>query len=102
MCCQCRNKILVFSIANAKTKTQLKLICQIFDFIYESQQNFTIKDDAKSLEGHTNFNGVTRTFSYTQAWVSEGGGSGPDLPIGYIGLSQGPQDPRGPPTNWYA
>jgi len=23
----------------------------------------------------------------------------PDLPIGYIGLSLGPQDPRGPPTN---
>ena len=22
-----------------------------------------------------------------------------DLPIGYIGLSLGPQDPRGPPTN---
>jgi len=26
----------------------------------------------------------------------------PDLPIGCIGLSLGPQDPRGPPTNWYA
>jgi len=26
----------------------------------------------------------------------------PDLPIGYVGLSLGPQDPRGPPTNWYA
>ena len=25
--------------------------------------------------------------------------SGPDLPIGYVGLSLGPQDPRGPPTN---
>jgi len=25
--------------------------------------------------------------------------TGPDLPIGYIGLSLGPQDPRGPPTN---
>jgi len=23
----------------------------------------------------------------------------PDLPIGYIGLSLGPPDPRGPPTN---
>jgi len=23
----------------------------------------------------------------------------PDLPIGYIGLSLGPQDPRWPPTN---
>jgi len=23
----------------------------------------------------------------------------PDLPIGYIGLSLGPQDPRGAPTN---
>jgi len=31
----------VFSIANAKTKTQLKLICQTFDFMYESQQNVT-------------------------------------------------------------
>jgi len=26
----------------------------------------------------------------------------PDLPIGYIGLSLGPHDPRGSPTNWYA
>jgi len=26
----------------------------------------------------------------------------PDLPIGYIGLSLGLQDPRGPPANWYA
>jgi len=25
--------------------------------------------------------------------------SRPDLPIGYVGLSLGPQDPRGPPTN---
>ena len=25
--------------------------------------------------------------------------AGPDLPIGYIGLSLGPQDPRGPPGN---
>jgi len=25
--------------------------------------------------------------------------AGPDLPTGYIGLSLGPQDPRGPPTN---
>ena len=24
---------------------------------------------------------------------------GPDMPIGYIGLSLGPQDPRGPPAN---
>jgi len=29
----------------------------------------------------------------------EGVHAGPDLPIGYIGLSLGPQDPRGPPTN---
>jgi len=26
----------------------------------------------------------------------------PDLPIGYIGSSLGPQDPRGLPTNWCA
>jgi len=26
-------------------------------------------------------------------------GSGPDLPIGYIVLSLGPKDSRGPPTN---
>jgi len=26
-------------------------------------------------------------------------GAGPDLPIGYIGLSLGPQDPRGAPAN---
>jgi len=25
--------------------------------------------------------------------------SEPDLPIGYVGLSQGPQDPKSPPTN---
>jgi len=24
---------------------------------------------------------------------------GPNLPIGYIGFSLGPQDPRGPPAN---
>jgi len=29
-------------VANANTTTQLKLICQIYDFMYESQQNFTI------------------------------------------------------------
>jgi len=26
-------------------------------------------------------------------------GSGPDLPMGYVGLRLGPQDPRGPPAN---
>jgi len=24
---------------------------------------------------------------------------GPDLPTGYVGLSLGPQDPKGPPAN---
>jgi len=31
--------------------------------------------------------------------IYEGLAAGPDLPIGYIGLSLGPQDPRWPPTN---
>jgi len=25
--------------------------------------------------------------------------AGPDLPMGYVGLSLGPQDPRSPPAN---
>jgi len=32
----------LFSIANAKTKTQLKLICQILDSAYKIQKNFTV------------------------------------------------------------
>jgi len=47
----------------------LKLICQTFDFIYESQQNFTTYNGAETLEITAIFNGVKRTFSYIQAWV---------------------------------
>jgi len=32
----------IVSAAHAKTKTQLKLICQIFHFVYKIQKNFTI------------------------------------------------------------
>jgi len=32
----------LFTVANAKTKTQLKLICYIFHFAYKIQQNFAI------------------------------------------------------------
>ena len=41
--------------------------------MYESQQNLTIKNGAETLEITPIFNGVARTFSYKQAWVSEGG-----------------------------
>jgi len=37
-----QNKIKLFSVPNAKTKTQLKVICQIFHFAYKIQQNLTI------------------------------------------------------------
>jgi len=56
-----------------KTKTQLKLICQIFHFVYNIQQNFTIWNGVKTLQITPICNGVVRTFSYTQAWLSEGG-----------------------------
>jgi len=36
------NTELIFSVANAKTKTQSKLLCQIFHFAHETQQNFAI------------------------------------------------------------
>jgi len=32
----------MFSVTNAKTKTQLKLICPLLHFAYKIQQNFTI------------------------------------------------------------
>jgi len=32
----------LFSIAHAKTKTQLKLICQIFHFAYKIQKDFAV------------------------------------------------------------
>jgi len=41
--------------------------------MYESKQNFTIYNGAETLEIKQIFNGVKRTFSYIQAWVSEGG-----------------------------
>ena len=47
------------------------LICQTFDFAYKIQQNFTIWNGVETLEITPIFNGVARTFSYTQAWVSE-------------------------------
>jgi len=34
-------QIKLFSVTNAKTKTQLILICQTFHFAYKIQQNFT-------------------------------------------------------------
>jgi len=51
----------------------LKLICQIFHFAIKIQQNFTIENGVKTLEISPIFDGVAPTFSYTQAWVSEGG-----------------------------
>jgi len=33
---------IALGVANAKTKTQLKLICQTFHFVYKIQRNFTI------------------------------------------------------------
>jgi len=51
----------------------LKLICQIFHFAYKNQQNFSIFRCVETLEIHQFFSRVARTFSYTQAWVPEGG-----------------------------
>jgi len=45
-------------VANAKTKTQLKLICQIFHFAYKIKQNFTIWNVVKTLEITPIFNGA--------------------------------------------
>jgi len=50
----------------------LKLICQIFHFAYKLQQNFTIWKGVETLEITPSFNGVARSFIYTQAWLSEG------------------------------
>jgi len=41
--------------------------------MHGSKQNLTIWNGAKTLEITPIFNGVTRTFSYAQAWVSEEG-----------------------------
>ena len=41
------------------------------------------------------FHGPVRPSTFVFSWVAPG----PDLPIGYIGLSLGPQDPRVPPAN---
>jgi len=41
--------------------------------VYEIPQNFTFYNGVKTLQITPIFNGVARTFSYTQAWVSEGG-----------------------------
>jgi len=60
-------------VANVKTKTQLKLICQIFNVGYKIQQNFTISMMSKRFKLHQVFGGVARTFSYTKSWVLEGG-----------------------------
>jgi len=38
-------------------------------------------------------------FAYLLFWRRHGPYAGPDLPIGCVGLSLGPQDPRGPPAN---
>jgi len=42
LCCQYKNKIWLFTVPNAKTKTQLTLIYQIFHFGYKIQQDLTI------------------------------------------------------------
>jgi len=49
------------------------LSCQTFHFAYKIQQNFTIWNGVETLEITSIFNGVARTFSYTQSWVSEWG-----------------------------
>jgi len=41
-----------------KQKHNFKLICQIFHFAYEIQQNFSIKNGVKTLEITQIFNGV--------------------------------------------
>jgi len=55
----------VFSVAKAKTKTQLKLICEIFHFVYKIQQNFTFQSGVNTLQIIPIFDDVARTFSYT-------------------------------------
>jgi len=42
--------VYLFGIANAKTKTQLKLIRQVFNFAPKIQQNFTIRNGGKTIE----------------------------------------------------
>jgi len=56
---------LIFSVANAKTKTHLKLIFQIFHFAYKIQQNFTtvFRMVLKRLKLHQCFDGMARNFS---------------------------------------
>jgi len=52
---------LLFSVANAKTKTHMKLIFQIFHFAHKIQQNFTIQNGVETLENtpkYTNFSMV--------------------------------------------
>jgi len=50
---------------------QLKLICQTFHFAYKIQQISLFRMILIRLKSHQLFNGVARTFSYTQAWASE-------------------------------
>jgi len=40
----------VFTFANAKTKTQLKLICKTFHFACKIERNFAIWNGVKTLE----------------------------------------------------
>jgi len=49
------------------------LICQTFHFAYKIQQRFTIWNGVETLDITRIFDGVSRTFSYTQAWASEWG-----------------------------
>jgi len=44
--------------ATAKTKTQFKLICETFHFVYKIQQNFTFQNGAKTLQITPIFDGV--------------------------------------------
>jgi len=72
LCCQCRNKIQLFNAANAKTKTQLASV-KYFILRIRFSKISQFRMVLKRLKLHQFFNGVTRIFSSTQAWVPEGG-----------------------------
>ena len=63
----------LFSVANAKTKTQLKLICEIFIMCIRFSKISLFRMVLKRFKWHQVFSGVARNVSYTPAWVSEEG-----------------------------
>ena len=70
-----QKKIRLFSVANTKTKTQLKLICHVFHFAYIRFSKISLFGMVlKRLKLPKLFKWCgTNLFLHTSIWVSEGG-----------------------------